>query len=205
MRTGDEQTLADQCKSIRRREGLSQSELAERAGVSTKTIQRLESSSPIAGSSRRAVLEALDLDPADFQPVVGLSHSWAAVEDSQQLLTALGKAQSVEIELDRQGWRQARLQRPWYRRDAILTIGDPVDFILDIVDRVVEQPVLPPGQAARHRDKLSEALRVVEAMSWRLATQMDATGRLSLYIGSPITVAERTASQGPEQAAARCK
>lgn len=197
MKSGDEGALASMVQGIRTRRGLSQSDLAEAAGVSTKTIQRLEAGKSIAGSSRRAVLTVLDVDPEDLEiggPDAGKAAEgpWTAVENAGTLLATLASAQSVDIEVDRGGWRRARRERPWYRQDLVFATKDPVDLILDAVDRASELPKLSPGRAAKEQDGFSEAVRAAEAMGWSLATCQDGPGRLLLYIGSPATVAERT-------------
>lgn len=199
MRAGDETTLASTVQRIRARQGLNQSELAEAAQVSTKTIQRLEAGKPIAGSSRRAVLAALHVDPRDLETTAGEEQEttespWTEVGDAGSLLERLAAARRVEVELDREGWRRARRQRPWYRQDLAFATRDPTETILDVVDRAAAQAELPPGRAAREEDDLSAALKAAEALGWGLATRFAGPGRLALYIGAPTTVAERTRS-----------
>ena len=199
MKIGDEKPLATIVRTTRKRRALSQSDLGELARVSNKTIQRMEAGHAIAGSSRRAILAALEIDlndaqTADLDPQGVAPGPWVAVEEAGSLWRSLAAAGSVDVELDRDGWRQARRNRPWYRQDIVLATQDPVDLILGIVDGAASSTDLPPGRAAKQQDLLAEAMRAAGAMSWALATRVERSGRLHLYIGSPSVVAQRVAA-----------
>ncbi|MCH9647452.1 MAG: helix-turn-helix domain-containing protein [Deltaproteobacteria bacterium] len=188
--------MARRIRSIRHRQGLSQSDLAELAGVSTKTIQRLEAARAIAGRSRRAVLSALkiaseNLDGPESDKKVAAEGCWVAVKAARTLMKILATARSFEIELDLEGWRRELRDRPWYRRDLVLASHNPTDVILEIVDRAPEMSRLSPGKAARQQRELSEAMTAAEAMGWSFATRLDDQRHLSLYLGCPSTVSER--------------
>lgn len=57
--------LADRVRAARGEKGLSQDELANRAGWSRKTVMRLERGLPIASQSLRDILEAVDVEVED--------------------------------------------------------------------------------------------------------------------------------------------
>lgn len=197
MRNLDEQALAATVQETRTQQGLSQSALAEAAGVSTKTIQRVEAGKSIALSSRRAILTTLHIDPLDLKLEESTAEErtegpWVAVHDAHSLLKSLAAARRIDVQLDRAGWQKALRERPWYRQKLVFTAKDPIDVILEFVDRAAEFSKLPPGLAAKEQDDLAEALKVAGILDWALATH-SAPERLSLYIGSPQTVTERTA------------
>jgi transcriptional regulator with XRE-family HTH domain len=197
-KTNNEPTLAQRIQQQRRRRGLSQAELAEASGVSAKTIQRLETGMSIAMSNQRMVLAALELDPGEVD--LGVDEStiqespWTVVESARTFLSELAMSREVQVELDRDGWRQARRARPWYRQDVVFASHDPTELILDIVDRAKEISSHAPGQAAKERDALSESMRAARILGWELASRVDAAGCLHLYIGSPTEVAGRVAA-----------
>jgi len=55
--------MENRVREIREQNNLTQSELAERAGLSLRTIQRIESGSAMKGFTLKAVAEALKTDP----------------------------------------------------------------------------------------------------------------------------------------------
>jgi len=159
----------------------------------------MEAGRAVAGSSRRAVLGAVGIDPESAEqpnPQQPAETSWAHVTDARSLLQSLAVAVGVEVDLDREGWRQAlqpRKDQPWHKRESLLVFAteDPVDLILEIVDRAVQPTELSPGRAAKQQDALAEAMRAAEAMRWSLATRVDPAGCLSLYIGSQAVVEQK--------------
>ncbi len=56
----------DAVRSLRERRGWSQQQLAEVAGLSVRTVQRLETAGIAAGETRMAVAAALDVAPQDL-------------------------------------------------------------------------------------------------------------------------------------------
>lgn len=201
--------LAAMARERRRRRGWSQSDLAEATRLSVKTVQRLEAGEPVAPGSRRAVLTALDIDPeelaelaelADPGPEPGPAPSdWIQVEDAGALFASLETARRVEVELDREGWRLSRQDRPWYRKEIVIAIGDPTTVILEIADRAKEISRLPPGRRAKTQDELAEAVRAAIIRGWGLASSVDDDGQLHLYIGSPATAAARVRAPAGEE------
>lgn len=195
MTSGDEAALAAMARESRAKRGLSQADLAEATRLSVKTIQRIEAGRPVAPGSRRAVLAALDLDPDSLEttgPTPGLTPSpWKEVESTAALFSSLVSAREIQVDLDREGWRSSRKRKPWYQPELVVVIGDPIKALLEIVDRAGELSSLPAGSLAKSRDELAEAIRAARALGWGLASRVDDSGGLSLYIGSPATVAER--------------
>lgn len=55
-------------KILRERSNLTQNELAEKSGVSLRTIQRIEAGSPLKGFSLQAIANALDTAPENLFP-----------------------------------------------------------------------------------------------------------------------------------------
>lgn len=193
MGANHQRALVSVVQERRNRRGLSQSDLAEAAGLSTKTIQRLEAGKAVLPGSRRAVLSVLDIEPEDLDldSPVALQQPWTRVDDASALFMSLAATREVDVEIDRNGWRRARRQRPWYRQDLVFATKDPVHRILELVDRATEFSQLPPGRKAKDHDDLAKALRAAEAVGWQLASRVDEHGRLSLHIGSSTTVAKR--------------
>ena len=165
--------------------------------MSVKTVQRMEAGRPVAGSSRRAVLGALDIDPLEgvrrqATGVSGEARPWQLVDDPRILLAHLEVAGSIAVELDRDGWWQARRERPWYRRNLVFATEDPVARILEIVDvRGPREQAHSAGREAREDDRLAEAVRSARAIGWGIATRVDDSARMTLYLGSPRVAAER--------------
>lgn len=199
MRTGDEQTLAAAVRTQRVKRGLSQADLAERARVSAKTIQRLEAGQPVAAASRREVLAVLGIDPEqvpeDAGPASAAAHPdedarWQVVAEARVLMNALIGARTVDIDVDREGWRRARRKRPWYRQDLAIAVGDPVSALLDLMDQVRDGASRTAGQKARQQEALAAALRASAAMRWALAIHANGSNELQVFVGAPETVAE---------------
>jgi transcriptional regulator with XRE-family HTH domain len=191
--------LAATIRVRRRRRGLSQDELAEIARVSTKTIRRLEGGQSVGLGSRQAVLAALEIDPQEIELENETGErieatAWRAIASAQELLAALVAARRVDVELDRDGWRRARRERPWYRQNLVFATHDPARIILAFVDRAREIAALSAGERARESDRLAEAMRAAGAMAWAVAARFDAAGCLHLYLGAPSGVARRIAA-----------
>lgn len=53
-------------KTLREAKNLTQTELAEKSGLSLRTIQRIESGNILKGFTLKAIAKALDLDPEDL-------------------------------------------------------------------------------------------------------------------------------------------
>lgn len=187
-------TLAELVRQARVRRGLSQAELGELARVSTKTIQRMEAGASVAGSSRRAVIDGLGIDPEEVA-LPDEEHPlpetpWTAVEDARSLWRQIAAARGIDVEIDREGWRRAWDERPWYKQGIVIAIAtrDPVDEILEIVDEIPGSTKLPPGRLAKQQDDLTKALQNAGKLEWSLAYRVDGSGQLSLYLGSPADV-----------------
>ena len=56
---------------MRVQRGWSQEQLAERSGLSVRTIQRIEAGQPLGLASRDALARAFGVDPADLRPTEG--------------------------------------------------------------------------------------------------------------------------------------
>jgi transcriptional regulator with XRE-family HTH domain len=182
-------------RESRVKRGLSQQDLAEATRLSIKTIQRIEAGRPVAPGSRRAVLQALDLDPESLEtapsdPSLPPSR-WTEVESAAELFSRLMAADAIEVDLDREAWRSARKKRPWFKPELVIVIGDPIKAILEIVDRAGELSTLPAGSLAKNLDELAETMRAAKALGWALASRVDDSGRLSVYLGSAEAVADR--------------
>lgn len=190
-------TVAEIVRRERERRALSQSELAELARVSTKTIQRMETGANVAGSSRRAVFEALgiDLDAArevDHDEAPALPETpWTRISDARTLLQKLVAARAVDVEVDRDGWQRGWRRRGWFQAGIIIASKDPADEILDIVEEISGPGGPPPDATAKQRDRLAKAVRGAGKLNWSLAFQVDRSGLLSLYLSSPAGVRER--------------
>ena len=55
-------------KILREQKNLTQSELAEKSGLSLRTIQRIEAGNPPKGFTLKAITEALDIQPENLFP-----------------------------------------------------------------------------------------------------------------------------------------
>ncbi len=181
--------MASKVSRVRRRQGRSQADVAEAAGVSPKTVQRLEAGKAISGRSRRAVLGALGLDPTDFElpPPDSASRSpvETALSDVEALLAVLDEARTIEIVVDRAGWRAQHRRQPWYRGKLIVATRDPIDEILTLVDRITESASRGAGEIARDRGALAEAMAGARAMGWAFRARIDGDRQLRLLIGAP--------------------
>lgn len=58
----------NQVKILREAKNLTQTELAERSGISLRTVQRIEAGSPLKGFTLNAIAEALECNPSDLFP-----------------------------------------------------------------------------------------------------------------------------------------
>ncbi|HVW98192.1 MAG TPA: helix-turn-helix domain-containing protein [Mucilaginibacter sp.] len=78
--------LAKKIKEIRNRKGLSQEQLADKSGLSLRTIQRIENGESVPrGDTLRRLAEALQVSPDEFL-------DWAIAED-KNILTMLSLSQ----------------------------------------------------------------------------------------------------------------
>ena len=68
-------------RKLRMERMMSKAELARRAGVSTLTIDRVERGMPCRMDTKRKILEALGLKPADRVMVFGDAHEDPEVDD----------------------------------------------------------------------------------------------------------------------------